>query len=140
MKTILHTLALLACGLDATAGIYKCLDAGGTPLYSDTPCGSAAQELSIDAPPPATDGHGGLRPGEVEMLKRAYANDERDRERRQRAARSFASSMRLGRLEKRKDELARELRSSIGSTTDRRALSEEMRSIDREMGTLRPRR
>jgi hypothetical protein len=48
--------------------------------------------------------------------------------------------MRLGRLEKRKDELARELRSSIGSSADRRALSEEMRSIDREMGTLRPRR
>jgi hypothetical protein len=140
MKTILQMLALLACGLDANAGVYKCLDAGGTPLYSDTPCSPAAEEVSVDTPPPAGAGRGGLRPGELEMLKRAYANDERDRERRQRAARSFASSMRLGRLEKRKDELARELRSSIGSSADRRALSEEMRSIDREMGTLRPRR
>jgi hypothetical protein len=140
MKTLLQTLALLVCGLDATAGIYKCLDAGGTPVYSDTPCSPTAQVISIDAPSPPADGRGGLRSGEIEMLKRAYANDERERERRERAARSYAGSVRLERLEKRKDELARELRSSIGSGADRRALSEEMRSIDREMGTLRQRR
>lgn len=140
MKILLRTLALLVCGLDATAGIYKCLDAGGTPVYSDTPCSPTAQAISVDPPPPSADGRGGLRPGEIEMLKRAYANDERERDRRERAARSYAGSVRLERLEKRKDELARELRSSIGSSADRRALSEEMRSIDREMGTLRQRR
>jgi hypothetical protein len=140
MKTILHTFALLACALDANAGIYKCLDAGGIPVYSDTPCSPSAQEVSIDVPPPSTERGGGLRPGEVEMLKRAYANEDRERERRQRAARNFASSMRLGRLEKRKDELVRELRSSIGSGVERKALSEEMRSIDREIATLRPKR
>ena len=74
------------------------------------------------------------------MLERAWRRDERQAEERARASRNAAAEARLNKLRKRKDEIARELRGSIGGKAERSALVDERRSIEREMATLRPRR
>jgi len=74
------------------------------------------------------------------MLERAYRRDEREAERHAQAARNAGAELRLGKLRKRKDEIARELGGSIGGKAQRSALADERRSIEREMASLRPRR
>jgi hypothetical protein len=141
MRRILCVLAV-AITLDpgaADAGLFKCIAADGHVTYRDTPCASAMRSATVEPPPPAA-ADPGLRPGERDMLERAYRRDAREEEQSARAARDAAGELRLGKLRKRKDEIARELGGSIGGKAQRSALVDERRSIEREMATLRPRR
>ena len=125
----------------AQAALYKCVGGDGHVTYADTPCSQAASAHAVptDAPSasPASDG---LRPGEREMLARAYRRDDQERARRDRVARNSAGELRLNQLRKRKDAIAGEMGSSIGGNAQKRALADERRSIEREMAALRPRR
>lgn len=139
MKRMLCLLALNLTTPAADAGLYKCIAADGHVTYRDTPCASASRPLTVDPLPP-TNVEGGIRPGERDMLERAYRRDEREAERHAQASRHAAAELRLVKLRKRKDEIARELGGSIGGKAQRGALTDERRSIEREMATLRPRR
>ena len=74
------------------------------------------------------------------MLERAHRRDDREAVQHAQASRNAAAELRLGKLRKRKDEIAKELGGSIGGKAQRSALADERRSIEREMATLRPRR
>lgn len=145
MRRIPRVLAVaiaIALGSDpgvAAAAPFKCIAADGHVTYRDTPCPSASRSATVDLPPPAA-AEPGIRSGEREMLERAYRRDEREAAQAARAARDAAGERRLGKLQKRKDEIARELGGSIGGKTQRSALVDERRSIEREMTSLRPRR
>jgi hypothetical protein len=138
MRRILVTLFFTLGATASDAELYKCVGDDGHVTYADTHC-ARAQRVSVD-PAPQPGGTAGLRPGEQAMLERALRRDERDAEHRAKASQNAAAQARLGKLQKRKDEIARELRGSIGSKAERSALSDERRSIEREMATLRPRR
>jgi hypothetical protein len=141
MRRISRILAI-AIALDpslAAAALFKCIAADGHVTYRDTPCASANRSATVDLQPPA-GADAGLRPGERDMLERAYRRDEREAAQAARAARDAPAERRIGKLQRRKDEIARELGSSIGGKTERSALVDERRSIEREMATLRPRR
>ncbi len=139
MKGISCLLALILSPAAIDAALYKCVADDGHVTYRDTPCATPAQPLALDSPPPSA-APPGLRPGEREMLERAHRRDEREAERHAEASRNAAAELRLGKLRKRKDEIGRELGSSIGGKAQRSALADERRSIEREMATLRPRR
>ena len=139
MPRTFFLLAAVLTPLAAHAGLFKCVAVDGHVTYRDTPCTTAARAETVDAGPPAGTA-AGLRPGELEMLERAYRRDERDADRHAQASRNAAVELRLGKLRRRKDEIARELGGSIGGKTERSALADERRSIEREMATLRPRR
>lgn len=139
MKWMLCLLALALNPAAADAGLFKCVAPDGHVTYRDTPCATASQPVTVD-PAPAASAPPGLRPGEREMLERALRRDEREAERHAQASRNAAAELRLGKLRKRKDEIARELGGSIGGKAQRSALADERRSIEREMATLRPRR
>jgi hypothetical protein len=139
MKRIFCLLAAVVTPPAADAGLFKCVAADGHITYRDTPCTTAARAEAVDAAPSVAAAPG-LRPGEREMLERAYRRDERDADRHLQASRNAAVELRLGKLRRRKDEIARELGGSIGGKAERSALADERRSIEREMATLRPRR
>jgi hypothetical protein len=139
MKRMLCLLALALDPAGAAAGLYKCVAADGHVTYRDTPCASAVRSVAVE-PAPSAAGDPGLRPGEREMLERAYRRDEREASRHAQAANNATAELRLAKLRKRKDEIARELGGSIGGKAQRGALADERRSIEREMATLRPRR
>lgn len=138
MQRMLCTLAIALTTVPAHAALYKCVGDGGHVTYADTPC-ATGRVVAIDAAPPTAE-PGGLRPGEKAMLERAWRRDEREAAERARAGRNAAPEARLNKLRKRKDEIARELRGSIGGKAERSALVDERRSIEREMATLRPQR
>ena len=138
MQRMLCTLVIALTTIPAHAALYKCVGDGGHVTYADTPCASG-RVVAFDPAPPAAE-PAGLRPGEKAMLERAWRRDEREAEERSRASRNAAAEARLNKLRKRKDEIARELRGSIGGKAERSALVDERRSIEREMATLRPRR
>jgi hypothetical protein len=139
MKRMSCLLALVLSPAAANGALYKCVADDGHVTYRDTPCVTTVPPLALDAPPPAS-APAGLRPGEREMLERAYRRDEREAVQHAQASRNAAAELRLGKLRKRKDEIARELGGSIGGKAQRSALADERRSIEREMATLRPRR
>ena len=139
MKRTFFLLAAALTPLAVDAALFKCVAADGHVTYRDTPCTTAARAETVDPAPPAS-AESGLRPGEREMLERAYRRDEREADRHAQASRNAAAELRLGKLRKRKDEIARELGGSIGGKAERSALADERRSIEREMATLRPRR
>ena len=142
MRRISRVLAI-AIALDpgfAAAALFKCIAADGHVTYRDTPCASANRSANVDLLPPPAAAEAGLRPGERDMLERAYRRDEREAAQAARAARDAPAERRLGKLQRRKDEIARELGGSIGGKAQRSALADERRSIEREMATLRPRR
>jgi len=139
MKRMPCLLALILGPAAADAAVFKCVAEDGHVTYRDTPCTTAAQPLAVDPTPPSPAGSG-LRSGERDMLGRAYRRDEREADQHAQASRNAAAELRLGKLRKRKDEIARELGSSIGGKAQRSALADERRSIEREMATLRPRR
>ena len=139
MKGMSCLLALVLSPAAIDAGLYKCVADDGHVTYRDTPCATAVPPLALDAAPLSAGGPG-LRPGEREMLERAHRRDEREAEQHAQASRNAAAELRLGKLRKRKDEIGRELGSSIGGKAQRSALADERRSIEREMATLRPRR
>jgi hypothetical protein len=138
MQRMLCTLAIALTTVPAHAALYKCVGDGGHVTYADTPC-PTGRVVAVDATPAQAE-PAGLRPGEKAMLERAWRRDERAAEERARASRNAATEARLNKLRKRKDEIARELRGSIGGKTERSALVDERRSIEHEMATLRPRR
>lgn len=138
MTRMLCTLAIALSTVPAHAGLYKCLGDDGHVTYADTPC-VMARVVAIDTEPSPAEPTG-LRPGEKAMLERAWRRDEQEAEARTRASRNAAAEVRLNKLRRRKDEIARELRGSIGGKAERSALADERRSIEREMATLRPRR
>jgi hypothetical protein len=138
MKRMSFLLALALTPGAAAPALFKCTADDGHVTYRDTPCATDARPLTLDQAPsvPAA----GLRPGERDMLERAYRRDDREADRAAQTARNAAAELRLGKLRKRKDEIARELGGSIGGKAERSALADERRSIEREMATLRPRR
>jgi hypothetical protein len=138
MQRMLCTLAIALTTVPAHAALYKCVGDTGHVTYADTPC-AAGRVLAVDAAPAPAE-PAGLRPGEKAMLERAWRRDEREAEERARSSRNAAAEARLNKLRKRKDEIAKELRGSIGGKAERSALVDERRSIEREMATLRPRR
>ncbi|MCU0766833.1 MAG: DUF4124 domain-containing protein [Gammaproteobacteria bacterium] len=133
---------LLALGsAPVPAALYRCVAQDGHVTYADTPCAPAAAATTIAPDPSPRDaGAEGLRPGEREMLARAYRRDDQERARHERVARNSAGELRLNQLRKRKDAIAGEMGSAIGGAAQKRALAEERRSIEREMAGLRPRR
>lgn len=135
-------LALSSTPAAVAAALYRCVGHDGHVTYADTPCGQAAHAAVVetDRPPRAADVDSGLRPGERELLARAYKRDDQDRARRERVARNSAAELRLNQLRRRKDAIAGEMGSAIGGATQKKALAEERRSIEREMASLRPRR
>jgi len=139
MKRMPCLLALILGPAAADAAVFKCVAEDGHVTYRDTPCSTATQPLAVDPTPPSPAGSG-LRSGERDMLERAYRRDEREADQHAKASRNAAAELRLGKLRKRKDEIARELGGSIGGKAQRSALADERRSIEREMATLRPRR
>ena len=139
MKRIHCLLVLVLSPATTEAALYKCVADDGHVTYRDTPCATATPALMVDSVPPSPGGSG-LRPGEREMLERAYRRDDREADRHARASRDAAAELRLSKLRKRKDEIARELGGSIGGKAQRSALADERRSIEREMATLRTRR
>ena len=138
MTRMLCTFAIALMTVPTHAALYKCVGDSGHVTYADTPC-AAGRIVAVDVAPSPAD-PAGLRPGEKAMLERAWRRDEREAEERTRANRNSAAEARLNKLRKRKDEIARELRGSIGGKVERSALVDERRSIEREMSTLRPRR
>lgn len=135
-------LALSSAPATVTAALYKCVGHDGHVTYADTPCGQAARSAALDTDPPlrTAGADDGLRPGERELLARAYKRDDQDRTRRERVARNSAAELRLNQLRRRKDAIAGEMGSAIGGAAQKKALAEERRSIEREMASLRPRR
>ena len=135
-------LALGSAPATVTAALYKCVGHDGHITYADTPCGQAAHTAALETDPPsrAADEDSGLRPGERELLARAYKRDDQDRARRERVARNSAAELRLNQLRRRKDTIAGEMGSAIGGAAQKKTLAEERRSIEREMASLRPRR
>ena len=108
-------LALGSTPATAPAALYRCVGPDGHVTYSDIPCAQAASATAIEPdPPPRESGTGGLRPGERELLARAYRRDDQDRARHERVARNGASELRLNRLRKRKDAISEEMASTIG--------------------------
>lgn len=135
-------LTLSTANTPVAAALYLCVGHDGHVTYADTPCGQVARAtlLETDPPTPAAGSDDGLRPGERELLARAYKRDDQDRARRERVARNSAAELRLNQLRRRKDAIAGEMGSAIGGAAQKKALAEERRSIEREMATLRPRR
>jgi hypothetical protein len=133
-------LLLVLSATPAEAMLFKCVADDGHVTYADTPCRQAARAVAIEHDPPPRGPETGLRPGEREMLERAYRRDDQDRARRERAARNSAAELRINQLRRRKDALGDEMASSIGGAARRKALAEEQRSIEREMSGLRSRR
>jgi hypothetical protein len=142
MKRICLALLLALSSPPAQTALYKCVAADGHVTYADTPCSQVASAVALEPDPlpraPAVDD--GLRPGEREMLMRAYKRDDQDRTQRERVARNSAAELRLNQLRRRKDAIAGEMGSAIGGAAQKKALAEERRSIEREMASLRPRR
>lgn len=138
MQRMFCTLAIALTTIPAHGALYKCVGDGGHVTYADTPCATGRVVAVDTATPPVAST--GLRPGEKAMLERAWRRDEREAEERARASRNAAAEARLNKLRRRKDEIARELRGSIGGKAERSTLVDERRSIEREMATLRPRR
>ncbi len=138
MQRMLYTLAITLTTAPAYPALYKCVGDAGHVTYADTPC-ATGRVVAVDTASPSVE-PAGLRPGEKAMLERAWRRDEREATERARSSRNAAAEARLNKLRKRKDEIARELRGSIGGKAERSALVDERRSIEREMATLRPRR
>lgn len=142
MRRMCIATLLALSSISVQAALYKCVAADGHVTYADTPCSQAASAVALepDPPPSAPTAEDGLRPGERELLMRAYKRDDQDRARRERVARASAGELRLNQLRKRKDAIASEMGSSIGGTAQKKVLADERRSIEREMAGFRSRR
>lgn len=102
---MIRTLAALTLLASPTLGaqVYRCEDAAGQTVFSQTPCADDAQVVDIDPPPaaapPMDEPAPGLRPGELEMLEEGKQRRQKRAGSRQRQSAMYQNQVMVGMTE-----------------------------------------